>query len=159
MTEDDWKEVETRLSGVFGMVKLRVEGRMIMFHRAQVATNRLGIMTYIDGEFRGIWMRPGNACPESRFLRPRAKYIYPARVRSRVSQASAKERQQIRKLNPNFLDHVDKKLHYFDPIWPNARAIRRHYAKTFREIELLYPDPADRQSAENRCQRDETAVD
>ena len=55
MTKNEWKRVEDDLEGMFGIVKMLVDGHMVTFQKKQISKNKLGIMTYVDGWYRGRW--------------------------------------------------------------------------------------------------------
>ncbi len=129
MTKEEWESVEKALSGTYGQVKLKVDGREVTFLRALVSKNRMGIGTYVDGSLKGEWCGLGGEHPESRYLRPVSKFAW-----------TDKQRRDMKKLGKKLLKEMgwdpDKKYHYFDPIWSNSTQIRRHYQKTFQSIEL-----------------------
>jgi len=130
MTKEDWEKVAKALSGTYGIAKLKVDGREVDFQRELVSKNTMGIVTYVDGKFKGAWFSPENDHPEQKYLRPVSKFIYSAKDRKALNK-SPKWVKKERVFDPN------KKHHYFDPIWPSATAIRRHYQKTFTSIELV----------------------
>lgn len=129
MTKEEWELVENALSGIYGSVELEVDGRMVTFERCLVAKNRLGIMTYIDGGFKGLWLFTEKGHPESKYLQPKSRYQY-----------KLKDRNEMKKLGKKFLTKYgyepEKKLEHLSPIWLNGAAIRRHYQKTFSDIKL-----------------------
>ncbi|MGE4545813.1 MAG: hypothetical protein AB7D06_17110 [Pedobacter sp.] len=132
MTKDDWAKVEKALSGTYGYAIIQADGRRVTFQRCMVGENRLGIRTYIDGTMDGAWMMPKNECPERVYLRPDSRYIH-----------SPKQRAKLKKLTKRVLKEMgdywnpDAKYLIYNPSWPNATAIRRHYQKTFESIELI----------------------
>lgn len=130
MSKKDWEKVEKALGGLYGFVKLTVDGREVQFQRQLVDKNKLGIVTYVDGHFLGSWIMATDEHPEQKFLRKIERFVYSEKLRKRWNRLS-KRRQKEWGLDP------DKKSHYFSPIWPSTTAIRRHYQKTFTSIELL----------------------
>jgi hypothetical protein len=130
MTKEQWQRVEEALSGTYGHVHLMVEGKKVTFQRTLVNKNRLGIMTYINGEFKGCWLGLNEQHEEQRYLRKRSKLLY-----------SKKERESLKKLGKRFLKEKgldpEKRFERYDPIWTSAGAIRRHYEKTFTSIKLI----------------------
>ena len=130
MTKENWAKVEKALSGLVGEVVLLADGRKVTFQRGPGGKNRLIIATYIDGAFRGEWCNPKKETPETRYMRPVAKFVWAAESRRRMKKMSKRKLKQLG-YDP------DEKIHYFHPLWPNATAIRRHYQKTFSSIELV----------------------
>lgn len=132
MTKEDWQKVEKALSGTYGRAELLVDGRRVVFQRGLVAKNRLGIATYIDGEFRGEWMLPKVTHPEQQYLNPVWHFAGTPKQRA----AWSKMTKSMKKLLGPALDPTKKFLVYH-PTWTSATAIRRHYQKTFTSIELI----------------------
>jgi len=130
MTKEDWGKVENALRGACGYAKLRVDGREVMFMRQLLTGNRMGIITYVDGEWQGKWISGKNECPEQRYLRPASRFIFRAKFR-------AEFKRWPKKLQKLHAVDIDEKVRYFDLNWPNVTAIRRHYQKTFTSIELI----------------------
>jgi len=130
MTKEDWAKVEKALSGTYGHAKLKVDGLEVTFRRAQVSKNRLGIVTYIGGEFKFVWLDPKKEFPGQRYLRPVSKFVWTAKSRREMKKMS-KRRLKALGYDP------DEKWHGYDALWPSATAIRRHYQKTFESIELI----------------------
>jgi hypothetical protein len=129
MTKEEWALVEKALGGIYGSVELEVDGRMVSFQRGLVGKDRLGCMTYIDGEFKGLWVSLEKGYPESKYLAPKSRYVY-----------TLKRRNEMKKLGKKFLKEYgwdpEKKHEFVSLIWLNGAAIRRHYQKTFTAIKL-----------------------
>lgn len=130
MTKEDWEQVDKALSGIYGRVELQVDGRKVSFCRTLVGKNRLSIVTYVDEKIHGeAWLQKNNH-PDSRYWQPKSRYLWKPASR-REMKKMGKRRLQTLGYDP------DEKQHYFEPFWPNATAIRRHYQKTFESIELV----------------------
>lgn len=131
MTKEEWAQVERALSGTYGMARIKADEFVVTFYRQLISKNRLAIVTYVDGQMRGEWINAENAHPEQRCLRPASRFMCSPKQRAELK----KLRKGLRKsLGPAF--DPDRKWHYFDLGWPNVTAIRRHYQKTFKAIEL-----------------------
>lgn len=130
MTKEDWEKIDKALGGLYGFAKLTVDGREIQLQRQRVSKNQLGIVTFVDGKFKGEWGLSSNEHPEQKFLRRVESFVYTEKTRKSWKRLS-KRRQKEWGLDP------DRKSHYFSPIWPSVTAIRRHYQKTFASIELI----------------------
>ncbi len=130
MNREEWDRVEQALSGVFGRIRLKVDGREVTFRRGLITKNRLGIMTYVDGTFKGAWMLPSHEAPESMFLRPQSRFVYTQKERKRFKRIRKKTLKEL-KIDP------DKKMHSFTPFWNSVGSIRKHYERTFKDIQLL----------------------
>jgi len=132
LNKEDWTRIEKALSGTYGMVKLKVDGREVTFQRALVSKNRLGIGTYVDGVMKGAWVSSENHHPEQRYLRPVSRFAHKPKERAMLQKTPKRLREE---LGPFF--DPDRKIHFFDLTWPSATAIRRHYQQTFESIEIL----------------------
>ncbi len=130
MTKEDWARVEKALGGTYGYAKLQVDGREVTFQRGLVSKNRLGIGTYIDGAFKGVWLRSNTECPEQQYMRPASRFLWKEKDRVFFKKQS---KAVLKKYNVD----PNAKHHYFDPFWSSVTSIRRHYQKTFSSIELL----------------------
>lgn len=130
MTKEDWQKVEKALTGTYGFAKLQVDGREAHFQRELVTKNRLGIVTYIDGQWKGVWISAKEEYPEQKYLRKIEKYAWTPAQRAEL-------KKWPKKMLKKYGYDPDKKRHYFSLIWPSANAIRRHYQKTFTSIELV----------------------
>ena len=132
MTREEWAKVEKALSGTYGRAKLKVDGHEITFQRQLVDKNKLGVVTFVDGHFRGEWISADKPCPEQKFLRPGSRFTHKPKARAALKKIRKKTREEWGDFyNP------DSKWHYFSPSWPSVTAIRRHYQKSFQSIELV----------------------
>jgi hypothetical protein len=132
MTREEWAKVEKALSGIYGQAKLKVEDCEITFQRQLVDKNKLGIMTFVDGHFLGVWFSAEKPCPEQKFLRPCSRFTHKPKTRAELKKLPKKTREAW----GDFYD-PDRKWNGFSPFWPNVTAIRRHYQKSFQSIELI----------------------
>lgn len=130
MKKEQWQQVEEKLAGYIGTVQLVVDGYTVTFAKEMVSKNKLGIVTYVNGEWKGVWLSPSKPCPEQQFLRPTVKNVYPAKYRAGMTKA---RRKLLKEMNID----PDQKWHGFDLIWSSVATIRRHYEKTFKSIELV----------------------
>jgi hypothetical protein len=136
LTKEEWARVEEALSGIYGVVNLRVDEFQVTFQRRLISKNRLGIVVYVGGEMKGTWFGDEKPdCPEQRYLYPHSRYVYTAKSR-------AAQKKLIKKWGKRFSKECgqgdpDQKTVCYKPFWPSATAIRRHYQKTFTSIELI----------------------
>jgi hypothetical protein len=127
MTKDEWKLVENALAGMFGNVELLVDGHKVSFYKKQIGKNTLGIMTFVDGFFRGKWTKED---PEIHYLRPVEKAIWKRKQIEELKKVYGK--RQWAKVKTKY----EEKYVYYTPLWFAVSSIRRHYEKTFKDIEL-----------------------
>ena len=133
MTKEEWAKVEIEIEKLYGMVRLLVDGREITIKRVLVSKkNQLAIGTYVDGEILGEWFSAefsGQAPPELRFMREKKRLIHKREIRKAL-----KSKLHIAQ---KFGIDPDAAITYHVPYWNNVTQIRRHYTKTFTNIELL----------------------
>lgn len=128
MTADEWKRVERALSFPYGHAKLKCDGRTIDASVQQVKDLRMGIVVYVDGVWRGEWLRADKPCDEQRFMNPRSKAFYKVAELNKVRRAfSAKQLREM----------MAKRYHWFEPNFPTAGAFRRRIKSQCKQIELV----------------------
>jgi hypothetical protein len=135
MTREQWTEVEKALSGRYGKVTLRIEGREITLVRELVSKNKLGVVVYVDGKLKSEWIGVAKDCDEQRFMYPSQRFVYSARERDQ--QKRLLKRFGKRWLKEQGITDPNKKATIFLPFFPSATAARRHFQKNFPEIELV----------------------
>lgn len=128
MTKEEWKQVDDKLSGLFGSVEMLVDGHTVTFQRQRVGKNQLGIMTFVDGHYKGAW-KEGD--PEFKYLRMVAKSLYSPKKLKEFEKIYGKRQWKTVK------DRWDKKYIYGTPVWFSVSGIRKQYEKTFKDIKLL----------------------
>ena len=130
LTKEQWQHVEQTLSGTYGVVDLMVDGKKVTFQRGLVDENRLGIMTYVNGQFKGAWYSIDSEHDEARYLCKKSKF---ARTKKQRDELKKWRKGLLKKMEIN----PDEKIEYRTPVWPSVTAIRRYYQKTFTSIELI----------------------
>ncbi|MFA5248860.1 MAG: hypothetical protein WC415_06655 [Patescibacteria group bacterium] len=128
MTKDDWKRVEDSLSGLWGSVEMLVDGHTVSFYKKQIEKNRLGIMTYVDGWYRGKWSTDD---PEIKYLRHVEKSIWTNKEIEKMKKIYGKRQWNRVK------DKYDQKIASVSPLWPSVSSICRYYEKAFKSIKLV----------------------
>lgn len=133
MKKEDWDFVDKALSGTFGSIDLRVDGAVVTFQRKITRKNQLGIVTYVNGWFKGIWLDLKAGHPETQHLRLCSRLLHSAKSRDLMKQLSKKRLKEM-KFDP------DARIHYVSFCWHSVSSIRKHYEKTFKSIELVLPE-------------------
>jgi hypothetical protein len=128
MTKEEWKEIEDKVSGLFGYVDLLVDGHTVEFQRRRVGKNQLGIMTFVDGHYKGTW-KEGDE--EAKYLRIVTRNLYSPKKLKELEKIYGKRQWKLVK------DKYVKNYTYFTPIWFSVSGIRKHYEKTFKDIKLV----------------------
>ncbi len=136
MTKEEWVQVEKALSGLYGHAKLKIGGYDITLQRSLIKKNQLGVVVFVNGQWKGEWVGKENDCPEQTFLCPRDRYVYTAK--SRAEQKKLIKRYGKRRSDSLFgVGDPDKKIRIFLPWFPSGKAARLYYQKKFVGIELI----------------------
>lgn len=128
MTKEEWKRVEDKLSGLFGSVELLVDGYTVSLQRQMVGKNRLGIMSFVNGHYKGAW-KEGD--PEFKYLRVITRAFYSSKFLKDLEKIYGKRQWKLEK------NRFDKKCTYHSPVWFSVSGIRKQYEKTFKNIKLV----------------------
>ena len=133
MNREDWKKIEDRLRFPGARASLRVDARDVVL---EVRTDKMKmvIAVYVDGWMKGEWVDAKNPYPEQAYMRRHERYLWSNKQRD-VAAKWAK-RYGKRDARARFGD-MDKKIVFFLPYFPSVRAVRTHYEKTFKSIELV----------------------
>lgn len=127
MTAEDWKYVEQQLSGVFGLVKFKIDEYEVTVIREHIK-NRLINMVYVKGEFHGKWLNED--CEERRrFLACRSRNYYDRKTQRIYAKTFGKRSEQYKS--------ITKKQIYFEPWWNSVRSMKSHFIKNNKSIELV----------------------
>lgn len=140
LTKEEWAQVEKTLSGIYGRVELLVDDLKVLLSREQVSKNTLGIVVFIEGRVNGAWFGATNDCPEQPYTYPKHRYVYTAKSRAEQKKIIQKFGKKQSAGIGITIDKIDKKITLWQPMFPSAKAVRRHYEKTFNSIELLEAD-------------------
>jgi hypothetical protein len=128
ITPADWTRIEEALAGRFGSEKLMCDGYELTISREQ-EKNRLVLMVYIDGVWKGEWIHKD--CEERRrFFCPSTRRLY---SRAKVDKSLAgMGKRQSEKWRAEM--GLDKTMTIYMPVWGSFTALRRHLVKNNREI-------------------------
>ena len=126
MTSGEWKTVEDTLNRVYGRVSLLCDGYKVTLTTDVIGKLKLGIIVYVNGKSGFSWLN--KECDErNKFLCRKEKPLF--------SAATAKIEKKLAKLCKRPSRH-DKKYAYWLPYWTNVTALRRHFCKHNRSIQL-----------------------
>ncbi|MDD4942574.1 MAG: hypothetical protein PHQ13_03445 [Rhodoferax sp.] len=129
LTKGQWEAIKHTLSFPWGVVKLDVDGYKVNLHVKQVKPLKFEIFPYVNGEFKGAWLR--GDCEESkRFMRPVQLSVFkPAEKRNLLKGLS-------KKAVKDYLPDIDKKFTVYQWGWASFDALRRHLIANNTVIEL-----------------------
>lgn len=135
MTKDEWLLVKNRLSHPWGAVTLMVDGYTLMLRVEQVKALKFSIAPYVNGEFKGIWLR-GDCEEAKRFLRPVQIPVFTPSVKARLKKGLSKT--AIKRVFGNRLDETLTAFHWG---WPTFGPLQRHLIAHNKVIELVGDKP------------------
>lgn len=126
MTDEQWKQVESRLSRPFGSVKMQIDGYKITVVVEPLKGMKLVLMVYVDGYFRGKWLT------EDCDIRRRFYYC------SKRSLLTTKEKKRLQREKKAIREEIQKKMEYmtFLPYFGSFRTLKSHFMKNNQSIEL-----------------------
>ena len=126
MTEEQWKQVESRLSRPFGRVKMQIDGYEITVVVEPFKSLKMGLMVYVDGQFKGKWLT------EDCDIRRRFYYC------SKRSLLNAKQKKQLQREKKAIREEIQKEMEYmtFSPYFGSFRTLKSHFIKNNQSIAL-----------------------
>lgn len=133
LTKEQRAELAAQLDHPYGpTVHLLCDGRRIALQllRESGAGVRYRVFTYIDGEFRGAWVKGDT--PEAKFLRKRLQPCC----------SKAQREKAVKALGKRYVDkseYYNKVFTYFVPDWPNGKAAINHLCKVCESVEIAPP--------------------
>ena len=128
MTPAEWKRVEQSLTLPHGSAKLRCDGIEVTASVEMVKPLRFAVVVYVDGVWKGEWLRADPPLHQHRFMNPHEKGLYTAAdIKSLKRVCSARQMR----------DMQAKKVRWFSPDFPTARAFRRRISSQCKAIELM----------------------
>lgn len=128
MTPAQWKAVEESLAYPHGHAELTCDGRRIAAQVQQVKELRFEVVVFVDGVWRGEWLRADRPCDEQRFMCPHEQAFYSAaQIKGLRKVFSAKQLREM----------AEKKTRWFSPSFRTAKAFRRRITSTCKSIELV----------------------
>lgn len=134
MTPEEWKQVETALSGSFGVAKLRVDGYELWLVIEQAKPLKYVISVYVNGWMRGEWLMKD--CEERRrFCCPRKTRLYMPAQKAKLTKGLGK--RAIAKYFPN----IDHTITWYSSAWGSFSALKRHLLANNKQIELQEVKP------------------
>lgn len=131
LTKQQRAELVEKLNFPWGCVSLICDGHRVTLQVQREAGNaiRYGLMTYVDGHFKGEWFK-GDA-PEAKFLRKQVRRVW--------SPAKCKEIEKIvgkRRFASAEYDQYRKTLTQYTPFWSSGKAAIAHLCKVCDSVEI-----------------------
>ena len=137
LTKEQRAELAAKLASPWGDVRLVCDGRRITLQvqREACTAIRYCVMTYIDGYFKGEWMK-GEA-PEARFLCKQVRPVFSPARRKAIEKIVGKRRFASQEY-----DGYRKTLTHYVPYWSSGKAAINHLCKVCESVEIAPPEAA-----------------
>lgn len=129
LTPDQWIAVEKSLAFPHGRVELLCDGTTkVVAEVRQTKPLRYEVVVFVDGYWRGEWLRAEPGRNEHRFLNLHQRAIYTAKQLAILKKAfGAKQYRQM----------AEKKVSFYSPTFPTGKAFRRRICSTCQDIRLV----------------------
>lgn len=128
MTPAQWAQFESSLSAPYSWAELLCDGTRVRAEVRQTKPLRFEVMVFVNGVWRGGWLRPDMPCDEQRFMNLRSRAFYSAKDLAAAKKVfSAKQLREM----------AAKKYSWFSPTFPTAKALRRRLSATCKQIDLV----------------------
>lgn len=131
ITKEEWSRIENVLTGAFGRVELLIDGFNVTLNIERVRNLKYGIMTYVNGEFRGAWMMEDSEIG-AKFYRPNTRFINNSKLRAELIKIWGGKRCPKHRL-----EEINKKITLHDPVWNCAKKMRCHLVKHNTDISII----------------------
>jgi hypothetical protein len=136
-TKEQWATIVENLSGMYGSVKLLVDGYTVDIQRGLTGKNTIGNIVYVNGHIDGKWMVTHKLSDTTAVLPDETKRFYRPSMRAIFKQKVVKRAE--REYGKRFAkkDGYYEKLVFYSPSWGSANSLKRHFLKNNHNIELV----------------------
>lgn len=120
------------LSTPWGIVDLMCDGYRVTLsvERAKGMTYR--VMTYANGEFKGLWCSPSSEAPESKFMRKLVRPVYSLGHKRKLEKILGKRAVQK---DPKYsATHT-----WYWPDWASGKAAVSHLCRVCDSVQIAEP--------------------
>lgn len=132
MTNEEWKQVEEKLSSLLGVVKMKIDGYEITITYAKETPTKYVLAVYVYGYIKGEWAvtdceirRKFYCCSERQILTAKQK-------KEIFKGFSKRERERFER---EYRDKLYCKYYY--PYFNSFRTLKAHFIKNNKSIELI----------------------
>lgn len=137
LSQEDWQYIEEKTKLLFGRVAIRFDDFHVVYKVEHYSATKANIVTYVNGEWHGVWCSGDKPCPQQQFMRRLELSVYKPKVKADILKKFGK--RSAKKYFPN----LDKKIVAFDICWASWSPVVRHIKKiapAFASVELLRGD-------------------
>jgi len=130
LTKEQKTELAQKLTSPWGHVTLICDGFKVDLQVQRYTAMTYRVMTFINGEFKGLWVSSKNEHPEQKFLRKLVKPLYSPAFKAKLEKiygkrAFAKE------------ERFHLKLTSYVPDFPSGKAAISHLCKVSESIQVV----------------------
>jgi hypothetical protein len=131
LTKEQKTELAQELTSPWGHVKLICDGFKVDL-QVQALKGGLSyrVMTYVNGQFKGLWISPTPEYPEQKFLRKQVRTLYSAAEKARMEKIFGK--RAVAKD-----ERYQKKFVTYMPDWASGKAAINHLCKVCESIQVV----------------------
>jgi hypothetical protein len=134
MNKAEWDQLKVDLSHAYGQAHLVVDGFRLTLMVRQTGALKYEITPYVNGEFKGIWLRD-KTDEAVRFMCPNTISLFKPAEKKRLTKGLSK------KLIKEWLPNIDAKGTYYVWGWSSFTSLKAHLIKNNKSIELVKPEP------------------
>lgn len=125
-----WKELEEKLSGVFGGATILADGHEVILQK-RLDREKLVIEVGVDGWIKGAWSsvdRQGQPKhPEGRFYRPMRSRVWPLKQYKELRKVFGKRKAD---------EMTALRVVAVSPYWNSPRSLISHLKRNFPDLEI-----------------------
>ncbi len=129
LTNEQKAELETKLSMPWGTAKLICDGYIIDLQVLRYKSMTYRVMTFINGEFKGIWISSKEVHPEQKFLRKHVRSLYPPSFKAKMEKIMGK------RAFAKDSGYQMKTVNYM-PDFASGKAVLSHLCKVCNSIQI-----------------------
>ncbi|MDO6528086.1 hypothetical protein Q4519_20640 [Motilimonas sp. 1_MG-2023] len=138
ISKEQWADIESKLSGLYGTVKLMLEGRTLTLEKRLITENQLAIVVFIDGS-----IKPTSGWIDSKHYDPFVALVWRKRSKALYSAARVKkaEKELGKRAAKRWMPDLHKKLEYYEAFFPTFASLKRVLAKQ-KDLQM-FVEPTD----------------
>ncbi|MDO8932967.1 MAG: hypothetical protein Q7U97_11275 [Rhodocyclaceae bacterium] len=135
LTKDQRAQLVGELSTPWGSAHLICDGHRVTLQVQREGGNaiKFRVMTYVDGHFKGEWIK--GEVPEAKFLRKQVRRLYSTARCKKIEKIVGKRRFATAEY-----DGYRKTLTHYLPDWASGKAAIAHLCKVCESVELAPPE-------------------
>lgn len=130
LTKEQKADAIKKLDTPFGYLELACDGYRVTLQVQRAKGLRYRVMTYINGEFKGIWAQSSTPAPEQKFLNKVTKPLFIRAHKAKMEKVFGK--RAVAK-DPAY----SKTISAYFPDWASGKAAINHLCKVCETIQVI----------------------